>query len=169
MPHERPYTILIDGYNVTKQHPRWRALSPSRARQQLTAAIQHAKWPVPVARVELVFDGDSTVTPAGRRAGPVGEVFGVPSADAMIASRVRNCLSPDRVIVVTNDREIVRSARAAGARVESAAWLLAPFGAPAPQVLATGIVWEGIIITGGLLAGLTALLLRRAESEPPRS
>lgn len=131
MPHERPYTILIDGYNVTKQHPRWRALSPSRARQQLTAAIQHAKWPVPVARVELVFDGDSTVTPAGRRAGPVGEVFGVPSADAMIASRVRNCLSPDRVIVVTNDREIVRSARAAGARVESAAWLLARFGAGA--------------------------------------
>jgi uncharacterized protein (TIRG00374 family) len=40
--------------------------------------------------------------------------------------------------------------------------LLAPFGAPASQVLATGIVWEGIIITAGLLAGLTAFLLRRA-------
>src|SRR5260370_3560435 len=37
--------------------------------------------------------------------------------------------------------------------------LLAPFGAPAPQVLATGIVWEGVIITAGLLAGLTACLL----------
>jgi glycosyltransferase 2 family protein len=47
--------------------------------------------------------------------------------------------------------------------------LLAPFGAPASQVLATGIVWEGIIITAGLLAGLTALLLRRAASNPAHS
>jgi len=56
-----------------------------------------------------------------------------------------------------------------GVREAALVVLLAPFGAPAPQVLATGIVWEGIIITGGLLAGLTALLLRRAESKPSRS
>jgi len=42
--------------------------------------------------------------------------------------------------------------------------LLAPFGAPASQVLATGIVWEGVIITAGLLAGLTAFLLRYSQS-----
>jgi hypothetical protein len=42
--------------------------------------------------------------------------------------------------------------------------LLAPFGAPASKVLATGVVWEGVIITGGLLAGLTAFLLHRWES-----
>jgi hypothetical protein len=46
--------------------------------------------------------------------------------------------------------------------------LLAPFGAPAARVLATGIVWEGVIIAGGLLAGLTALLLRRAETDSNR-
>jgi len=51
-----------------------------------------------------------------------------------------------------------------GVREAALVLLLAPFGAPAAQVLATGIVWEGVIITGGLLAGLTALLLRRAQT-----
>lgn len=50
-----------------------------------------------------------------------------------------------------------------GVREAALVMLLAPFGAPAAQVLATGIVWEGIIIAAGLLAGLTALLLQRAE------
>jgi uncharacterized protein (TIRG00374 family) len=49
-----------------------------------------------------------------------------------------------------------------GVREAALVVLLAPFGAPPSQVLATGIVWEGIIITAGLLAGLTAFLLRRA-------
>jgi glycosyltransferase 2 family protein len=51
-----------------------------------------------------------------------------------------------------------------GVREAALVVLLAPFGAPAAQVLATGIVWEAVIITGGLLAGLTALLLRHAEN-----
>jgi uncharacterized membrane protein YbhN (UPF0104 family) len=50
-----------------------------------------------------------------------------------------------------------------GIREAALVVLLAPFGAPASQVLATGIVWEGVIITGGLLAGLTAFLLRSAQ------
>jgi glycosyltransferase 2 family protein len=49
-----------------------------------------------------------------------------------------------------------------GVREAALVILLAPFGAPGPQVLATGIVWEGVIIAGALLAGLTAFLLRRA-------
>src|SRR5882724_6909976 len=55
-----------------------------------------------------------------------------------------------------------------GVREAALVVLLAPFGASAGQVLATGIVWEGVIITGGLLAGLTALLLRRAETDSNR-
>jgi len=46
-----------------------------------------------------------------------------------------------------------------GVREAALVMLLAPFGASAAQVLATGIVWEGVIITAGLLAGLTAFLL----------
>src|SRR5438445_642184 len=52
-----------------------------------------------------------------------------------------------------------------GVREAALVVLLAPFGAPASQVLATGIVWEGVIITAGLLAGLAALLLGRAEAD----
>jgi uncharacterized membrane protein YbhN (UPF0104 family) len=53
-----------------------------------------------------------------------------------------------------------------GVREAALVVLLAPFGAPASQVLATGIVWEGVIITAGLLAGLTASLLRYSQSRP---
>ena len=49
-----------------------------------------------------------------------------------------------------------------GVREAALVMLLAPFGAPAAKVLATGIVWEGIIIAAGLLAGLSAFLLGRA-------
>jgi len=56
-----------------------------------------------------------------------------------------------------------------GVREAALVVLLAPFGAPAAQVLATGIVWEGVIITGGLLAGLTASLLRYAQPPPEGS
>ena len=55
-----------------------------------------------------------------------------------------------------------------GVREAALVLLLAPFGAPAARVLATGIAWEGVIIAGGLLAGLTALLLRRAETDSIR-
>jgi len=51
-----------------------------------------------------------------------------------------------------------------GVREAALVVLLAPFGAPASQVLATGIVWEGVIITAGLLAGLTAFLLRCSQT-----
>jgi len=51
-----------------------------------------------------------------------------------------------------------------GVREAALVVLLAPFGAPAAQVLATGIVWEGVIITAGLLAGLTAFLLRYSQT-----
>jgi uncharacterized protein (TIRG00374 family) len=42
--------------------------------------------------------------------------------------------------------------------------LLLPFGAPSSLTLASGLIWEGIIIAGGLLSGLTAFLLRKLEN-----
>jgi uncharacterized membrane protein YbhN (UPF0104 family) len=53
-----------------------------------------------------------------------------------------------------------------GVREAALVVLLAAFGAPASQVLATGIVWEGVIITAGLLAGLTAFFLRYLHTHP---
>ncbi len=53
-----------------------------------------------------------------------------------------------------------------GIREAALVGLLSPFGAPAHLVLASGLVWEGVVIAGGLIAGLIALLLRRIQSVP---
>jgi glycosyltransferase 2 family protein len=53
-----------------------------------------------------------------------------------------------------------------GVREAALVALLVPFGAAGHLVLATGLVWEGVIIAGGLIAGATALVLRRAEPVP---
>ena len=53
-----------------------------------------------------------------------------------------------------------------GIREAALVGLLSPFGAPAPLVLAAGLVWEGVILVGGLIAGLTAFLLRRRDNVP---
>jgi glycosyltransferase 2 family protein len=46
-----------------------------------------------------------------------------------------------------------------GVREAALAALLVPFGARAVLTVAVGLAWEGVIITGGLIAGLTAFLL----------
>jgi uncharacterized protein (TIRG00374 family) len=51
-----------------------------------------------------------------------------------------------------------------GVREAALVGLLAPFGAPGTLVLAAGLVWEGVVIVGGLIAGLIAFLLRRSNS-----
>jgi glycosyltransferase 2 family protein len=51
-----------------------------------------------------------------------------------------------------------------GVREAALVALLAPFGAPGHLVLAAGLIWESIIIAGGLIAGATAFLLRRGEA-----
>ena len=48
-----------------------------------------------------------------------------------------------------------------GVREAALVALLVPFGAPGHVVLAAGLIWEGIIVAGGLIAGATAFLLRR--------
>jgi uncharacterized protein (TIRG00374 family) len=50
-----------------------------------------------------------------------------------------------------------------GVREAALVALLAPFGAPGYLVLAAGLMWEGVIIAGGLIAGGIAILLRRAS------
>jgi uncharacterized membrane protein YbhN (UPF0104 family) len=52
-----------------------------------------------------------------------------------------------------------------GVREAALVALLAPFGAPGPVVLAAGLVWEGVIIAGGLIAGAVAFLLRKSATE----
>jgi uncharacterized protein (TIRG00374 family) len=56
-----------------------------------------------------------------------------------------------------------------GVREAALVALLRPFGAAAPLVLAAGLVWEGVIIAGGLIAGAVAFHLRRSESPSVRN
>jgi len=51
-----------------------------------------------------------------------------------------------------------------GVREAALVALLAPFGAPGPLVLASGLAWEGIIIAGNVAAGGLTFLLRHFES-----
>jgi uncharacterized protein (TIRG00374 family) len=53
-----------------------------------------------------------------------------------------------------------------GVREAALVALLVPFGASGPLVLAAGLLWEGIIVSGGLVAGLVALLVRRFGELP---
>jgi len=48
-----------------------------------------------------------------------------------------------------------------GVREAPLVTLLTPFGAPGTVVLAAGLLWEAIVICGGLIAGAVALLLGR--------
>jgi len=52
-----------------------------------------------------------------------------------------------------------------GVREAALVGLLSPFGAAPHLVLAAGLVWEAVVISGGLLAGLATLLLGRDSKE----
>lgn len=51
-----------------------------------------------------------------------------------------------------------------GVRETALVGLLSPFGAAPHLVLAAGLVWEAVVITGGLLSGAVAFLLNREKS-----
>jgi len=53
-----------------------------------------------------------------------------------------------------------------GIREAALVGLLSPFGAAPHLVLASGLVWDGVVILGGLLAGIVAFLLGRKRVAP---
>jgi len=53
-----------------------------------------------------------------------------------------------------------------GVREAAQAALFAPFGVPAVQAVATGLVFEVVIITGGLLSGVIAIVGRQNATAP---
>ena len=56
-----------------------------------------------------------------------------------------------------------------GVREAALAALLVPFGARAVVVVAVGLAWETVVISGGLLAGLVAFFVGRSASWKPSS
>ena len=55
-----------------------------------------------------------------------------------------------------------------GVREAALVALLAPFGAAGTLVLAAGLVWEGVVVTGGIIAGLAAFLAGRRNKSAAR-
>lgn len=126
-------TVLIDGYNVIKRHEPWRRLLLQEARTRLVALVSRSGWPGPVVRVVLVFDGPEAGPGAAHGTGPVQVRFASPSADADIQHAIRTSAHPDRLLVITDDGEILRTARSHGARCHSGRWLLARALAQPPR------------------------------------
>lgn len=119
MPQAPGYTAIVDGYNVIKRHPQWAAWPLARARQQLVGCLAQHRWPVPVIRILVVFDSQAP-QPAGDYAmGPVAVRFASPSADAAIQELLRTAPQPQRLLIVSDDREILHTARAHGARCQA--------------------------------------------------
>ncbi len=119
------YVALIDGYNVIKQHPVWSQLPLHEARQQLVVVVQRTRWPVPVARVEVVFDSANQHPSRTQHVAHIQVSFASPSADDAIQHVIRTSDRPQRLVVVSNDRAIVDTAKSHGAIQHSVAWLIA--------------------------------------------
>lgn len=122
MPAATDYTVLVDGYNVIHQHPAWRRLPLQAARRQLILWLNGARWPVPVGRILVIFDSPDGQPGAG--AGAVRVQFAAPSADAELQAQIRASRTPGRLLVVSDDLEILRTAKSHGAVRHSCRWLL---------------------------------------------
>ncbi len=117
------YRVLVDGYNVIKQHPVWCRLPLANGRQQLLQALQQTRWPVPVARIDVVFDSAHPVDGLPAQTARIRVTFATPSADDVIQRLIRQSEEPARVVVISNDHVIVGTAKSHGALHHSVAWL----------------------------------------------
>jgi predicted RNA-binding protein with PIN domain len=133
-------TVLIDGYNVIMRQTAWTRLSMADARRRLVSLVARARWPMPIQRVLVIFDAQEDATSAGgrvTRAAPppftrhpgapdgIAVRFATPSADEEILHRIRTSAVPDRLLVISDDGQLIRTAKSYGVRRCSVAWLLA--------------------------------------------
>ena len=120
------YTVFVDGYNVIKRHPSWRELPLAEARRRLISLLSTFAWPVPTANIYVVFD---TRDPSGTTTQAIRQlrvVYAHPSADAYIQEAIRRHPSPARAMVVSDDSEILRTAKSHGVTRQSVQWLTPP-------------------------------------------
>ncbi len=120
--------VVLDGYNVIHAVPELRAQlrhGLEAARRALLAVCQHAIVArKDLARLYVVFDGDSDATPIRQeRVGQVIILFSSrgEEADDVILRLIREGEPGQAVVLVTNDAYVFANSRAHGARVMSAA------------------------------------------------
>lgn len=115
---DRPGHWLIDGMNLIGSKPnRWWEDRGRAIRQLIQELEEHARRTG--ASITVVFD----FRPKGLRVGTAGGIKvrfaegGSQAADRMIVEMVREHPDPDALTVVTSDRPLGESVRAAGAGV----------------------------------------------------
>lgn len=86
---------------------------------------------MPVRHIVVVFDGPSG--DGDRRLSGAIEVRFAPSADAWIQQAIRTSRSPSRLLILSNDREILATAKSHGARTDSIEQLFARSTAAVPD------------------------------------
>lgn len=117
------YRILLDGYNIIKQHPQWSKLPLESARRELISAAASIKWPVALGCVKIIFDGRGN-EPSQHRVSSKMAVCYAPDADAEIQQEIRALYSRCRLALVSNDRELQHTAKSHKARVYTVSWFL---------------------------------------------
>ena len=120
-------TALIDGYNVIKRTRVFDRLSLEASRKQLIALLTRVRWPTGVNQVIVVFDAPET-----SRLSPGAHLhvqYAHPSADAFIRERIQTAAGRSRFIVVSDDKEILHTAKIHGSLCFSTAWLMQHMGA----------------------------------------
>ena len=115
--------LVVDGSNLLPALARGRgAVPPAALIGRLRAAI------APTAAIELVFDGAPDPGLRGERiASGVGVRYsGRRTGDELIIDLVESGgrATAERVLIVTDDRELGRAVRALGARTAGTAWLI---------------------------------------------
>lgn len=125
------YSILVDGYNVIKRHAPWSRLVLEDGRRRLIGLLQHARWPVPVTRIIVVFDTHDAEAGCHRMNDHVEVRFASPSADAYLQDAIRALRAPARLLVISDDREILSTAKSHHAHWRHTSWLFEHAGSGA--------------------------------------
>jgi predicted RNA-binding protein with PIN domain len=118
-----PSVWLVDGYNVLHAG----VLRGRDRRGWWTATVQSRLVAIadtfedPEARIIVVFDGANPEAPRAAEPAPPSrvELVYAPSADDWLVRHVRSSQAPERIAVVTADRQVQGRARHGGARVVS--------------------------------------------------
>ncbi len=117
------YRILVDGYNVIKQHPQWSKQPLEAGRRQLINATASMKWPFPLDCIKVIFDGQNN-EPSQYKASPKILVCYAPTADAEIQQDIRTLYNHCHLALVSNDRELQQTAKSHRVRVYTVSWFL---------------------------------------------
>ena len=122
-PTSAPSLWLVDGYNVLHAG----VLRGRDRRGWWTAPVQSRLVAIadtfedPEARIVVVFDGRDPEAPRAAEPAPTSrvELVYAPSADDWLVRHVRSSQAPERIAVVTADRQVQGRARHGGAHVVS--------------------------------------------------